>query len=316
MDEWIVTTTDRRERVRFDGHHVFDDPAITGMVEVHRVATDLDAIRIDIRTHEHVRITVRDDRPAEWVNGSIRLAGELRQELPELETVAIDNTCSLIYRPSSRCVDYALIGGQRMVMLAYYVAPGRLRRGLDSEPPAPLGDLLGTGGAKGASRRFLLPYDSRLLQLAQDILNTGYASPLRTLFLESRLLEFIVRQCHLLTGTTRALDDPSAGRVARVQHATRMLDGALADAPTVPALAASVGLTQRQLERGFHQLYGTSVIGYLRERRLQLAYDLLARGNEPIEHVARQVGYVNASNFANAFRKRFRTAPGHVRRYS
>ncbi|MEM8549866.1 MAG: helix-turn-helix transcriptional regulator, partial [Verrucomicrobiota bacterium] len=50
-------------------------------------------------------------------------------------------------------------------------------------------------------------------------------------------------------------------------------------------------------------LYGNTVFGYLRAKRMERAYELLRDGANSVIEVACAVGYSNASHFARAFRE-------------
>lgn len=45
--------------------------------------------------------------------------------------------------------------------------------------------------------------------------------------------------------------------------------------PTLSDLAQQVRLSNRKLEQGFHQVFNTTVFGYLRQYRLKIAGELL-----------------------------------------
>lgn len=74
-------------------------------------------------------------------------------------------------------------------------------------------------------------------------------------------------------------------------------------------LAQQVGLCDRTLRRGFRELFGTSVIGYLTQQRLNQAANLLRQGDYTIAEVATSVGYTHLGHFAAAFRKQFGMSP-------
>ncbi|VFR19792.1 Transcriptional regulator AlcR in siderophore [Alcaligin] cluster [plant metagenome] len=58
----------------------------------------------------------------------------------------------------------------------------------------------------------------------------------------------------------------------------------------------------------FQAAYHCSVFNWLRERRLEVAHQRLARGWS-VQQAADFVGYRHATNFATAFRARYGVAP-------
>ena len=84
--------------------------------------------------------------------------------------------------------------------------------------------------------------------------------------------------------------------------------------PTVEALARQVGLSETTLKRGFHQVFNTTVFGYLRGRRMERAREALQSGEATVLESAALVGYSNPSNFASAFRRQFGVNPKQFQR--
>ena len=74
-------------------------------------------------------------------------------------------------------------------------------------------------------------------------------------------------------------------------------------------LAAQVGVCDRTLRRGFRDLFGTTVIGYLTQQRMIKAEQLLRHGDYTVAEVANKVGYTHLGHFAAAFRKQFGVSP-------
>jgi AraC-like DNA-binding protein len=56
-------------------------------------------------------------------------------------------------------------------------------------------------------------------------------------------------------------------------------------------------------------VFGTTVFGYLRARRMERARALLEAGKATVLEAAALVGYSNPSNFAAAFRREFGVNP-------
>lgn len=93
---------------------------------------------------------------------------------------------------------------------------------------------------------------------------------------------------------TRAQDDV-------VRRAVAHLEADLADGPSVATLAQRVGVTPRTLGRRFKQALGCTPQAYRARLRIDEARRLLERTDEPIDAVARAVGYTDASALYRAF---------------
>jgi len=73
-------------------------------------------------------------------------------------------------------------------------------------------------------------------------------------------------------------------------------------------LAQLACMSPSSLRQKFQQAYGVSVMGYLRQRRMELARQYLEQGWR-VQDAAHYVGYRHASNFATAYRHHFGVSP-------
>ena len=79
-------------------------------------------------------------------------------------------------------------------------------------------------------------------------------------------------------------------------------------------VARQVSVSVRTLQQLFRAHQGVPISDFIRERRMQRAQELLARGNEAVSAVAEEVGYTSAANFSRDYRKRFGRTPSSVRK--
>lgn len=135
----------------------------------------------------------------------------------------------------------------------------------------------------------------------------------------SRLCDIVVIQAirHWLTsdGVTsspwlRAISDPQLGPALAAFHASP-------SAPwTVSSLASRAAMSRSAFAARFRDVLGQPVMGYLTEQRLQLAVDLLHRGERTVAEIATEVGYESEASFSRVFRRHLGTSPRQARRAS
>jgi AraC family transcriptional regulator, regulatory protein of adaptative response / methylphosphotriester-DNA alkyltransferase methyltransferase len=83
---------------------------------------------------------------------------------------------------------------------------------------------------------------------------------------------------------------------------------------TLDAVAAAVSSSPRQLQRAYAQFGETTFKEDLLARRMAAAAELLIEQRAlPVRDVARLVGYRQAPNFAQAFRRRYGLSPASFR---
>ncbi|MEH2464038.1 helix-turn-helix transcriptional regulator [Nostoc sp.] len=104
--------------------------------------------------------------------------------------------------------------------------------------------------------------------------------------------------------------------ISRIHHARDILLSRLENPPTLLELAQMVeisdaygGLRLRTLRYGLRELFGTTVFGYLTNKRMHRAEQLLRSGKLTVTQVANFVGYAQQGHFAIAFKRKFGIMP-------
>ncbi len=105
----------------------------------------------------------------------------------------------------------------------------------------------------------------------------------------------------------RAMGDPQVGPALAALHA------APAEAWTVGSLASRASMSRSAFAARFRELLGKPVMGYLTEIRMQLAVDMLHRGDHTVAEVATAVGYESGASFGRVFKRQFGASPRQIR---
>jgi AraC-like DNA-binding protein len=142
----------------------------------------------------------------------------------------------------------------------------------------------------------------------QQILNCPYRGRLKRLFLEGKTLELMSHHMASVYDTdifiqTRPTLRP--GDIEPIRKARGILARNLETPPSLKELARRVGINKNKLNKGFRQIFGTSVFEYLRTCRLERARELLESKKMNVTQVAFEVGYAQHSNFTRAFKRHF-----------
>ena len=110
---------------------------------------------------------------------------------------------------------------------------------------------------------------------------------------------------------------PPVDKMERVAEAKRMIDQHNGEKLTVNEIGRRVGLSRRDLQRGFHELLGTTMDKYQADVRFQKAAELLlSYPNMSVYEIGCKVGYAEESSFIKAFRNRYHTTPLRFRKMS
>lgn len=148
-----------------------------------------------------------------------------------------------------------------------------------------------------------------------QLLNCPYQGLVRKLYLESKVLELIALKLESETSdaTSSRRSTLRSQDVERIYQARDLLIRYFDNPPSLLNLAKQVGINDWKLKRGFRQVFGTTVFGYLYHHRMKVAQQLLIEKQLIVADVAKAVGYLNAGHFAAAFKKKFGMTPKEFR---
>lgn len=156
---------------------------------------------------------------------------------------------------------------------------------------------------------------AKLRLVAQELLRPAFRGPMNRIFRQAKAMEFLAYQFSVLDRSLEADETLPARDLAKVRMARDRMLFDLREPPDLETLAKDVGLSPKRLNRGFRQLYGTTVFAFLRDARLDAARQALEEGTTlPLKQLAWELGYAQVSNFVTAFRRRFGVTPGAWKR--
>ncbi|MBE9180604.1 helix-turn-helix transcriptional regulator [Oculatella sp. LEGE 06141] len=159
---------------------------------------------------------------------------------------------------------------------------------------------------------FFPPVTQESRQLAQQILQSPFCGLTQRLYLQSKVFDLLSLQLEPILADQR-LTSLAPGRkpdtVARIYHAKEILLSRLEQPPSFLELAQRVGVSDRTLRRGFRELFGTTVVGYLTQQRMKQAEQLLREGHYTVAEIANWVGYSHLGHFAAGFKRQFGISP-------
>lgn len=231
----------------------------------------------------------------------------------------------IAYRPGTLYVSFSTrpLGGRsragagsRYRLMEMRLSPGFLLR-LGVEPMLlQLGREHGLHRASGSG--FWIgkaPAPARLLILAEQIHEGVLGGGTGDLALDARTLD-VLRVClDLLSGghgTAAAAILPGRSR-RRIMEAARLLAAHPARQWTIAKLASAVGLGEKALKQGFRACLDTTVIGHLRDVRLDAGRQLIENSTDSITEISLRVGYANPSHFARLYRQCYGETPTATR---
>ncbi len=149
----------------------------------------------------------------------------------------------------------------------------------------------------------------------QQIMNCPLQGPLRQIYLESKALELIALRLDQLNSHGPGLNRSkslSHRDIEKIHYAKEILMDDMENPPSLLELSKQVGLNDFKLKKGFREVMGNTVFGYLREQRMARAHRLLEEGKMNVTEVLYGVGYNDPSHFCSEFKKRFGITPSSL----
>lgn len=146
-----------------------------------------------------------------------------------------------------------------------------------------------------------------------EIINCSYKNELRDLFLLSKSIELLVLQVELYEQHSSNQFIKSAKDKRSLIEARELLNTRIHNPPTIVELSKLIGLNEYKLKKGFKELFGTTIFGYIHHLRMSIAKRLLLGSDKTVKEIAYETGYSSPQHFSNAFKKKFGVSPKSVR---
>jgi AraC-like DNA-binding protein len=147
--------------------------------------------------------------------------------------------------------------------------------------------------------------------IVRQIINPPYRGIARKLYLQAKVLELLAMQ---LDPIMAQFDAPTKSRlkpqtIDRIYQARDILTTRLDNPPSILELARQTAISDRTLRNGFRELFGTTIIQYITQLRLEQAERLLRERKLSVAEVANLVGYSHLGYFAKVFKRQFGITP-------
>ncbi|SHI74215.1 AraC-type DNA-binding protein [Tangfeifania diversioriginum] len=153
----------------------------------------------------------------------------------------------------------------------------------------------------------------KIRQVLREIIDCTYNDQLRNLFLLSKSIELLVLQAELHEHQNSNKTIKSGRDKQKLIEAREFLSYRIDNPPTIVELSKQVGVNEYKLKKGFKELFGTTVFGYIHKTRMFMAKQLLLETGKPSKEIAYETGYSSPQHFSNAFKKEFGISPNCVR---
>ena len=132
------------------------------------------------------------------------------------------------------------------------------------------------------------------------------------LYFESRVMELLAHQCHLLLEPPVRQPDIGKADLEKIYHTRDIILRNLCSPLSLVELSREACLNEFKLKKYFRQVFGLSVFALVQEERLKRAKQLIFEGEKNISSIAYELGYAHPQHFQRAFKQRFGVTPGSL----
>ena len=163
------------------------------------------------------------------------------------------------------------------------------------------------------------PINARMRMIIHEIMHCERTEPLKKMLVEARVIELLLLQLEQMIADQDTHQKASSNYLKRADvdrmYAVRdIIEANLSNPYSLSTLAKQVGTNEFTLKKGFKSLFGTTVFGYLHERQMMQARDmLLEEKDKTVTEVSEQCGYQYPSHFTTAFKRRFGVLPSKLK---
>lgn len=160
------------------------------------------------------------------------------------------------------------------------------------------------------------PMDMEYKRLLAEIVQTNVDPSFETLIIQNRVMLLLER---FFTTTFYKMSDMhfnvklSNENINQVKMVEKeLVKDFSAEPPGINKLARSAAMSPSKLKNSFKEIYGLPIGQYYQKHRMNKAKAMLLSGKYSVREVGVEVGYINLSNFAKAFRKAFDQLPSDL----
>jgi len=160
-----------------------------------------------------------------------------------------------------------------------------------------------------------LPLDAAMQNMISNIVNCNYKEGLKKMYLLSKSIEFLVIQAEACNAVLTPSDKYIKTNYDKecIVYAREYIMTNLEAPPGLSELAKIVGINEYKLKRGFKEMFGNTVFGYLSDARLEIAKNDLLENKKTVGKISADLGYSSVQHFSNAFKKKFGISPNKLK---
>lgn len=159
-----------------------------------------------------------------------------------------------------------------------------------------------------------LPITPQMSFTIQEIMRCNRSGYFKRLFLEAKVIELFMLQVEQFEEhNCKTFCTLKKKDTEKIYEARAIIEKKVNEPCSLLELSHQVGLNDFKLKKGFKEIFGTTVFGYLNDLKMDRAKELLLSQDIPVGEIARITGFKNQTHFTVAFKKKFGILPKSLR---
>ncbi|MRG45842.1 helix-turn-helix domain-containing protein [Chitinophaga sp. SYP-B3965] len=149
-------------------------------------------------------------------------------------------------------------------------------------------------------------FNSKALQIVNEIKECRLEGPAIHIFLQSRINELLLIYFSLLTAPLKDINIPYE---TAIRDASVYIGEHYSFDISIPKLARKAGMNINAFTTRFRKIMGTTPAEYIQRTRIEEAEHLLLHSDMSVEEIGAQVGFTSRTYFSRVFRKHHALSP-------
>ena len=159
-------------------------------------------------------------------------------------------------------------------------------------------------------------YSLKIADLFQEMVLFENEDFIRKLFMEGIVYQMLTQE--IIQFQDELKDKGEQTMLTRyemnsIKEAAFIIENHISNNNSIEKLSRKVGLNCNKLQYGFQQLYGLTVHGYIKKKRLEIAKTLLLKTDLQVSEIVDRIGLQSRSYFSRIFRENYKVTPKQFR---
>lgn len=312
--EWLVKDEDDDPSSFQVGEHVVLEDA-RWKAQISRINLRENLIAITTLADVRDEVVVEPSNPyldRSWIAMNFMLSGRYNVTLPDGSRVVLSLDGAHMMSLNEWKAVYEIPAQQTIRHFSISMREEAMESMLGGELPDGLKALFQKNDDPDYCRVQPVFFTPRMRALVKDVLGSPLRGALRRMELEGAVIQLVANMAHHAAALEAQQEQDAAlpsAMVEKVEEARKLLLETLAEPMSLADLARAVSLNEKDLNRGFRNLYDKTVFEVLRDERMEVARHVLEKEDVPLKQIAYRVGYQHVSNFITAFKTRYGVPP-------